>query len=323
MGMKKYIYYLMRMILIALILYFLIQNDRLNFDRLPLLWNQPNILVLIVGSLSLLVLPLAALRWCLLMRGIGIDIAYQRSLLLTWIGNFFNVTLPGAVAGDILKGYYIMRLCREESTARIFTTLLIDRFVGLFGLIAMAFFALLLNHEMILHNLALQNMAVLISMLFLTTLTFYIIILFPFKDGSDPFKSFLQMLPGDKFTVDMYCNFRLYKCTPLILFSTLCISVLIHSIYAYLFFQIAHLIGLWDIKLVTQFFIMPIGLISAAIPLAPSGIGIGHAAFESLYNIVGLSGGADVFNLFVVVQIFVGLLGGIPYLLHIQDYKLR
>lgn len=309
------------MSLIALILYFLIQNDRLNFDRLPHLWNQPNILVFMVGSLSLFVLPLAALRWWLLMRGIGINIAYQRSLLLTWIGNFFNVTLPGAVTGDMLKGYYIMRLCKEESKARIFTTLLIDRFIGLFGLIVMAFFALLLNHNIILQNVALQPMAVLISMLFLATLAFYLIILFPFKERSDPFVSLFKLLPGSKFTVDMYCNFKLYKCTPLILLSTLCISVLIHSVFAYLFLQIAHLIGLWNMKLATQFFIMPVGLISAAIPLAPSGIGIGHAAFESLYNIIGLSGGADIFNVFVIVQLFVGLLGGIPYFLHIQDYK--
>ena len=62
--------------------------------------------------------------------------------MLSWIGNFFNVTLPGAVTVDVVKGYYVIKSEREDGRTRAFMTLLIDRFVGLFGLVAMAFFAL-------------------------------------------------------------------------------------------------------------------------------------------------------------------------------------
>ena len=80
--------------------------------------------------------------------------------------------------------------------------------------------------------------------------------------------------------------------------------------------------GLKEMELATQFFLMPIGLITVAIPLAPGGIGIGHAAFESLYQLAGFSGGADIFNLFVIVQLGVYLLGGIPYFLYSSKYKI-
>jgi hypothetical protein len=80
--------------------------------------------------------------------------------------------------------------------------------------------------------------------------------------------------------------------------------------------------GIEEMDLATQFFLMPIGLITVAIPLAPGGIGIGHAAFESLYQLAGFSGGADIFNLFIIVQLGVFLLGGIPYFLYSSKYKI-
>ena len=67
---------------------------------------------------------------------------------------------------------------------------------------------------------------------------------------------------------------------------------------------------------------MPIGLITIAIPIAPGGIGIGHVAFESLYQLAGLSGGADIFNLYIIVQLAVFLLGGIPYFLYSSNYQI-
>ena len=80
--------------------------------------------------------------------------------------------------------------------------------------------------------------------------------------------------------------------------------------------------GIKEMELATQFFLMPVGLITVAIPLAPGGIGIGHAAFESLYQLAGFSGGADIFNLFIIVQLGVFLLGGIPYFIYSSKYKI-
>ena len=74
-------------------------------------------------------------------------------------------------------------------------------------------------------------------------------------------------------------------------------------------------------EIATQFFLMPIGLITIAIPISPGGIGIGHVAFESLYSLAGYSGGADIFNLFVIIQLSIFLLGGIPYFFYNNEYK--
>lgn len=310
------------MLLVGSILVYLVQSGRLNFEKLMLFKDAPEILAMMIGVLVLVVVPMATFRWWLLLRAIGVQVKPKQIFILTWIGNFFNTTLPGAVTGDVVKGYYVIKAQQEEGRTRAFMTLLIDRFVGLFGLIVMAFLALVLNLELILSQERLHSLAWMITILFGGTVLFYTITLFPFKEGRDPFIRFFQRLPAKKISLKVYSAFKSYQHQKTTLLLTLLLAIGIHTLIALLFFQVANLMGIEDMELATQFFLMPIGLITVAIPLAPGGIGIGHAAFESLYQLVGYSGGADIFNLFIIVQLGVFLLGGIPYFLYSSKYKI-
>ena len=153
-------------------------------------------------------------------------------------------------------------------------------------------------------------------------MSFYIITLYPFKEDRDPFLRLFQSLPASKFSVKVYSAFKSYQHQKTTLFLTLILSICLHTLIALIFFQVAHLMGIKEMELATQFFLMPIGLITVAIPISPGGIGIGHVAFESLYQLAGLSGGADIFNLFIIVQLAVYLLGGIPYFLYSSNYQI-
>jgi uncharacterized protein (TIRG00374 family) len=320
--MKKLLIMLLKMLLVGSILVYLVQSGRLNFEKLMLFKDAPEILAMMIGVLVLVVVPMATFRWWLLLRAIGVQVKPKQIFILTWIGNFFNTTLPGAVTGDVVKGYYVIKAQQEEGRTRAFMTLLIDRFVGLFGLIVMAFLALVLNLELILSQERLHSLAWMITVLFGGTVVFYTIALFSFKEGRDPFIRLFQRLPATKISLKVYSAFKSYQHQKTTLLLTLLLAIGIHTLIALLFFQVAQLMGIEEMDLATQFFLMPIGLITVAIPLAPGGIGIGHAAFESLYQLAGFSGGADIFNLFIIVQLGVFLLGGIPYFLYSSKYKI-
>ncbi len=320
--MKKLLIILLKILLVGSILVYLVQSGRLNFEKLMLFKDAPEILALMVGALVLVVVPMATFRWWLLLRAIGVQVNPKQTFILTWIGNFFNTTLPGAVTGDVVKGYYVIKAQHEEGRTRAFMTLLIDRIVGLFGLIVMAFLALVLNLELILSQERLHSLAWMITVLFGATVVFYAIAVFPFKEGRDPFIRLFQRLPAKKISLKVYSAFKSYQHQKSTLLLTLLLAIGIHTLIALLFFQVANLMGLKEMELATQFFLMPIGLITVAIPIAPGGIGIGHAAFESLYQLAGFSGGADIFNLFVIVQLGVYLLGGIPYFLYSDEYQI-
>ena len=68
--------------------------------------------------------------------------------------------------------------------------------------------------------------------------------------------------------------------------------------------------------LAIQLFLIPADLIMIDIPIAPGGIGIGHTAFEYLYFLLAHTGGADIFNIVVIVQLSVTMFGGIPYIFY-------
>ena len=319
---KKTIVNLLKLALVVGIIYYLVANDRLNFERLLLFGEHPEVLFTLVVVLIFWIVPLAAFRWWLLLRAVGLPVLWTRANLLTWIGNFFNTALPGAVSGDVVKGYYIIQAQEKEGKTPAFTTVLVDRFVGLFGLVVMAFFALVFNLNVIAGQSALIPLVWTISGLFAATILFYLIVIFPFKEEKDPFARLLNNLPGKKLTVKAYRALKIYQHRKLTLVVTLLISIVLHGSVAYLFFQIAEMLGVEELNLPTQFFIMPLGLIVVALPITPGGVGVGHLAFEELYRSVGISGGADIFNLFIIVQLAVFLLGAIPYLFHSGEYRL-
>ncbi|MED5515924.1 MAG: lysylphosphatidylglycerol synthase transmembrane domain-containing protein [SAR324 cluster bacterium] len=320
--MKKILIILLKMLFVGSILVYLIQSDRLNFEKLMLFRDAPEILAGMITVFVLVVVPMASIRWWFLLRAIGLHVELKQAFILTWIGNFFNTSLPGAVTGDVVKGYYVIKAQQKEGRTRAFMTLIIDRFIGVFGLIVMAFLSLVLNHELILSQERLHSLAWMITALFGCTVLFYMIVMYPFKDGHDPFIKLFHFLPGKKLSLKVYSSFKSFQHQQTTLLLTLFLSIVLHTLIALIFFYLAHLMGIKEMELATQFFLMPVGLITVAIPLAPGGIGIGHVAFESLYQLAGFSGGADIFNLFIIVQLGVFLLGGIPYFLYSSKYKI-
>ncbi len=320
MTIKKVLNLLIKFAITLGIFYYLLKSGKLNFDRLILFWEHPITLFKILFILVVIIVPIATFRWWLLLRAQNIELPIGRSFLLTWIGNFFNTTLPGSVSGDVVKGFYVIKANQSSEKTKAFMTLLIDRFTGLFGLIVMAFIALLINWPLLISQPRLHPLAYAVSVLFLGIVIFYGIVFFPFKEGKDPFIKVLTILPKNKFSLKIYTTFKSYQNHKKTLLNTLLLSIVIHTSVAFVFVLITGMMGINNMEVATQMFIMPIGLITVAIPIAPGGVGVGHVAFDSLYAIVGIMGGADVFNLYIILQLAVYLMGGIVYFVYNDEY---
>ncbi|MEM9019647.1 MAG: lysylphosphatidylglycerol synthase transmembrane domain-containing protein [Planctomycetota bacterium] len=76
---------------------------------------------------------IGSLRWFMLMRARGMEVAYGRSFRLTMVGVFFNLCFPGATGGDVMKAYYAAKHSNQRGTAVM--TVVVDRFCGLLGLV--------------------------------------------------------------------------------------------------------------------------------------------------------------------------------------------
>jgi len=67
---------------------------------------------------------------------LGVPFRLIDSLRLSFVGTFFNLVIPGAVGGDLVKAAYLARMNLPRTQA--IATLLIDRVVGLVGLFYLA-----------------------------------------------------------------------------------------------------------------------------------------------------------------------------------------
>ncbi|PCI27531.1 MAG: hypothetical protein COB67_08290 [SAR324 cluster bacterium] len=267
MNFKKLLFTLVKFSFTGGIIYYMAESGRLDFQRLTYLWQSPAVLFEMLAILVMLILPLSAIRWWVLLRGISVHVPLMRTGILTWIGNFFNSTLPGAVSGDVVKGYYIVNGEQEHSKSKIVVSLLIDRFTGLFGLIIISFGAILLQYDWVLEHPKLYPLVGMILVLFCGTLFFYAIVFIPFKEDRDPIVRLLKKLPFSQALLKLYRNFKGYQKKWKSLLGCLVLAIITHGLFAYLFILVSQLLGVQDLDLILQLIVMPLGMISIAIPI--------------------------------------------------------
>jgi glycosyltransferase 2 family protein len=76
------------------------------------------------------------IRWYMLVRVIEPKFTFRAAVLLGFIGNVFNLVLPGAVFGDLIKAAYLVRMQIKKTQA--VASMVIDRILGLLGLFVLA-----------------------------------------------------------------------------------------------------------------------------------------------------------------------------------------
>jgi len=88
-----------------------------------------------------------AYRWGVLVWALGVHVSWWRLVGLYFVGAFFTLFLPTGVGGDAVKMYELSR--DDHRTAAAISSVLVDRFLGLFVLFAMALVALAASAGMI------------------------------------------------------------------------------------------------------------------------------------------------------------------------------
>ena len=102
-----------------------------------------------VGALLLLVAGtlVRSLRWGALVWALGIEVSWLRLTGLFFVGTFYNLFLPTGMGGDAVKIYELSRDDGEVASA--ISSTLLDRFLGLFVLFALALFVLAFSSELV------------------------------------------------------------------------------------------------------------------------------------------------------------------------------
>lgn len=129
---------LITLILICILWFFLKDNSK---DLLKTL-KSANIGLLLFGF-GLFALNILALSYRLIyvLKTQNIKLNVSESIIINFIGFFFNSFLPTAVGGDIARGYYLAEKNKEKKIES-FTAIIADRTIGLISITFIAIIAL-------------------------------------------------------------------------------------------------------------------------------------------------------------------------------------
>lgn len=306
---------------------FLIKSGKLNLTELKGVRDRP-LQMAGTAAVFLVCLLLAAIRWGILLRAQGISISMLAVLRLSFIGNFFNIIMPGGVGGDVFKAYYVAK-GRDQKAAAV-TTVLVDRIIGLVAISGLAFFAICANFQFLWQPgqdgtpelMQRRNLVVGVGAAFLCVLLGFTILMSRWVRQIPLFARLIERLPFHETINRVYDAFHRYHESRWAIVVAFLLSFVTHSFSTLGCFLFGQALGQQDITLANTLFLVPLGLCVNAIPIAPMGLGVAEWGFGKLYGMLAPVGvsldqwnkGEEVAGLMHAAVIIWSLLGGIFYM---------
>jgi len=316
---------LLKFSLVGLLFYFLSQKGLLSLSATRAAFQRWDLLLLAFVCFLTATL-ISIFRWQALLKAQGINLPFAMTLKLSFVGYFFNVALPGAVSGDVVKAVYVAKEAPGKR-AFAFSSIIIDRLIGISALVMVASIAwgISLMSPAISGNASLwRAIELTVGSAGLAVFIFYGY-LFLVPDRHDWIAKMLRGLEGKspKFgsLTRIYEGLRNYSKHRGVVVGTLLISMCIHVLVTAGVICCANAIGETHIDYLSFYLVVPLGMIITAIPVLPAGIGTGHAAFLTLFKLLGSDRGVDVFNLYILSILIHAVLGGFVYLFSKSNYK--
>ncbi len=290
----------------------LAMSGSLDMASLGVLLHSPKILAATLGTWLVTAGLLSALRWRLLLTMVGVQLPLGRAVALQAMGHFFNGVVPGNVGGDVLKNIHVQRSLPREERGHVVLVVLSERLAGLAGLVWVAALSVIFG-GMNLHEQArslVGGLGVLaVGFALLPTVGPYLVTrLAPVERATWPSwlrralalaRSSLEVLQRGKRQ----------------LLGAFLLSMGMHGIGMLLFALLTRELGNADAELSRVALVFPLGMLSLAVPISLAGMGVGHVAFQKLFEMVSLVNGATIFNVYIVGQIAPSIVGVVPYLL--------
>jgi hypothetical protein len=236
----------------------------------------------VVGVLFGLAL-LTAWRWRWLVEALGLALGAADAIRYTLYGLFFNLVVPGATGGDVVKAWYAAKRTRAPTKAVV--SVFVDRAVGLFALVLLAAAVLFLGPRR--DGFAAPRL--LVAGVLCGVAVFVVLVLSRRVRRGLGLSAILRRLPFQHVLAEIDAAFRLYRRHPASLGVGLAVSVVNHACAAACAFVLARALGLAEVRLLDTLALVPVVGLLTAIPLLPGGWGVGELGFAYFFGQLGVA----------------------------------
>jgi len=263
-------------------------------------------------ALILIDVSLMAVRLSWLFRQVGLRLPLGKSFQLAMVSFFFAQFLPGTAGGDLAKLFYVAKEGKGRRS-EIITVSLFDRAIGMQSLLVMPLIFAPLFARLIGATPGLRALLVTAAILAAILLGGFLTCAFYESLVERVAQAVLAFLPWKEWPIEAIRTIASYRYHLGTVAAALGISIagnFLNLIVTMLAVSALNPAGL-NLRMCL---IVPLGFIATSLPFTPGGLGVGEAAFNGLFAVAGLSGGADALVCWRVWTALVRLIGLVIYL---------
>ena len=284
----------------------------LVFDRRPNLW-----LFALGFGLYFTGAILAFVRWFFLTRAIGLPVTFGTTIWLGFVGNLYNMVVPGAVGGDFVKGAYLVRMLKTQKTQAA-ASVAIDRMIGLLGMFLLALVVGAFSWS----GVEPPVRRLIGAAAFMTVAVTGVLAVAFAPPLYRPLAARLGGRPRIANTLnELAIMGSAYRRKLHVVVATVVMSSLTHVLNVVAFFVLGKAMFPDVPGLAQHFLIVPLVLFSTAIPLPFGALGVSEQISDVLFKLADYDGGALTMMAFHVVQYIGSLISLIVYLAHARQIR--
>jgi glycosyltransferase 2 family protein len=257
-------------------------------------------------------------RWYRLVKALDLPFRLRDAVRLGFIGNFFNLVIPGAVGGDVIKAAF---LCREqERKTQAVASMVIDRALGLLGLFVLASVV-----GAFVWAGASRDLRLVIAFAWSMVVCGAIGLAILFSPAL--FRPLLARLPADgklaTTLAELVAMASAYRAKLGVIALGLALATMGHALYVLAFYLADRgLFGNLAPGPVSHFVVVPLILFTTAVPIPFGALGLTEQFSEKVFrDVLGFSGGAVAMLGYRVVMYAAGLVSVIVYLANLSQVR--
>lgn len=242
-----------------------------------------------------LTIVIGAWRWLVILRSQGLDPGLGKTLEISMVAHFFNSFLLGSTGGDLLKAYYAARVTHHLKTEAV-TSVLLDRVIGLFVMLAFASVLLIPNAALVWQYRRTQALALFLVGLFLAAaVALWISLRGGVSSVLPGARAWLRRLPRAEVLERGLEACRVFGRASGQLWRAMAISVLLTLVCVLQLLTLVWGYGL-TVPWLPMLLIVPAVICVSAIPLTPNGLGVRDNLYLYLLSLpeIGVSAGTAV-----------------------------
>lgn len=313
---KKFLSLFLRVGLsVALLWYLFSRNDMGSITELLKTANHTYILG--AGLLFLLLHAILLIRWWILIKALQLKIPLKVVVSYFFIGLFFNLFLPSATGGDVIKTFGLCKFVPQHK-AKVVASVVLDRVSGFIAIVLVAFVSFLVGQQL------LNDPKLLLAICLLGVISATIVlILFNetiFSFGCRLFSRFPRLKNG---LMKMHYDIALLKDKRSAIIWAIGWSCLAQFILSFDFYLISLALR-QNIAFVYFLIFVPIICVVSTLP-SIGGLGVRDYGAAQLFSRIGVASSVAVsmtlINFFFMVA--TGLIGGIIYVAQLSSRRLQ